>query len=157
MAKERALDMFQVLARIDAKDYSIWDSLNEEQIKELSPYMLLRWMTGTNDEKQLIFLNRIVNTLLFTVGNDHRELMLKLLTVSASGGTKRYKWQNHKTLKKATTKLSLQVVMDYNHFTERHAIDAMRIYISQDIIEMAEDLGWQNDEIKALKKELGVK
>jgi len=157
MAKERALDMFEVLARIDQKDYSIWDTLSEDQIKEVSPYMLLRWMTGTNNDKQLIFLNRIVNTLLFSVGNDHKELMLKLLTVSSQGGVKRYKWQNHKTLKKAGTKLSLQAVKEYTKESERHAIEAMRLYSPQDILEMGEDLGWQPDEIKALKKELGLK
>jgi hypothetical protein len=157
MAKERALDMFSVLARIDEKDYSIWDSLSEEQIKEVSPYMLLRWMTGTTNEKQLIFLNRIVNTLLFSVGNDHKELMLKLLTVSSQGGQKRYKWINHKTNKKAGSKLALEVVKTYLRESERHAIDAMRLYSPEEIIEMAEDLGWQLDEIKPLKKELGVK
>jgi hypothetical protein len=48
MAKERALDVFQLLAQIDSKNYEIWDSLNDDQKKEFSPLVVMRNGPGSN-------------------------------------------------------------------------------------------------------------
>ena len=40
------LDLFQVLAALDKKDYGYFDKLSEVQQKKFVPYMMLHWMSA---------------------------------------------------------------------------------------------------------------
>ena len=53
--KEYKNNIFDVIKQIDKKNYQYFDSLNEEQKKEIHPYTLARWMTTVaqpNDHKK---------------------------------------------------------------------------------------------------------
>lgn len=154
MAKERALDVFQLLAQIDRKNYEVWDTLTDEQKKEFSPLVVMRWMAGTTDPVQIIFLNEIVNVSVFPLG-DHKELLLKLLTVCSNGGTKRYSWINYKVSGgKKTGKLSTALIANQYNMSIKEAEDARRLFSPEEIMELAEIHGLQKEEIADLKKEL---
>ena len=154
MAKERVLDIFALMSQLDVKDYDAWDNLTDEQRKELSPYMLLRWLSGTKDERQLVFLNELVNPLVFSLG-DHKELLLKLLTVCTDGQRKRYTWRNFKSGKKLSSK-ALQLLKEHYSYGDREAKDALPLLTPGDLLELAELQGWQKEDITALKKEVGT-
>ena len=153
MAKERALDLFALLGQLDTKDYDAWDNLTEEQRKEFSPYMALRWLMGTRDHRQLVFLNELVNPLVFPLGQ-HKELMMKLLTVCTDGQRKRYSWRNFKSSKKPGK--ALELIMTHYNYGEREAKDALKLLTPADVMELAEQYGWQKEELTALKKEIGA-
>jgi len=156
MAKERTLDIFQLLSEIDRKNYSLWDSLSDEQKKEFSPLVTMRWMAGTTDQRQLIFLNEIVNTSVFDIG-DHKELLLKLLTVCSSGSHQRYSWINYRlsgTSKKS--KLSTSLVAEHYRLSMKEAEDVVKLLSPAEIVEIGELQGLQKDELKDLKKEVGA-
>jgi hypothetical protein len=154
MAKERALDVFQLLARLDKKDYQIWDTLNEDQQKEFSAFITMRWMSGTSSAYQLVLLNELVNTTVFALPQ-HKELMMKLLAVCSDGSSKRYSWINYKmTSGSKKSKLAIKLVASKYNINESDAEDTVKHFNTEELIEMGESMGWQKDEIKELQKEL---
>lgn len=153
MAKERSLDIFDLLAQIDRKNYDIWDKLTEEQKKELSPLVVMRWMAGMSDPMQLIFLNEIVNPTVFPLGT-HKELLLKLLTVCSNGKSKRYQWINYKLSGERKAKTSTRLIAEHYGLSIKDAEDARRLFTNEDLMELAELQGFQKDELSALKREL---
>jgi len=154
MAKERALDVFQLLSQIDGKDYGIWDRLTEEQRKELSPLVVMRWMAGMSDPVQLIFLNEIVNTSVFQLGDAHKEFLLKLLTVCSNGKSKRYSWVQYKVAGGKKSKRSVELIAEHYRLSIKEAEDSRPLFSADEILELAELQGLQKDEISELKKEL---
>jgi len=155
LAKERALDIFMLLGEIDKKNYNVWDSLSEDQKKEFSALVTMRWMAGTTDERQIIFLNEVVNLAVFNLP-DHRELLLKLLTVCSSGETRRYTWINYKLGGAKKNKKAVELIAEHYQMSLRDAEDTVRLFSPDEIMELGEDCGLQKDELKLLKKECGA-
>ena len=152
--KERALDVFQLLGRIDKKDYHIWETLNVDQKKEFSPLVTLRWMTGTNSSYQLILLNELVNTTVFTLPSDRKELLMKLLAVCSDATGKRYQWVNYKMSGSKKSKLAIKLVATALNIAEHEAEDTIKHYSDDELISLAEDQGWQKEEVKDLKNSM---
>ena len=150
--KPRALDIFTLLDQIDKKNYYIWDSLTEEQRKEFSPLIVMRWMAGCTDPAQIVFLNDIVNVSVFVLGN-HKEFLLKLLTVCSNGKQKRYQWVNYKLGGSKKVKKSVELVATHYRLSIKEAEDSRKLFSEEEILELAEAQGWQKDEIADLKKE----
>ncbi len=151
MSKEFALDIFQLLGRIDKGDKSIWNTLTDEQKKSFSPLVVMRWMSGTSDPRQLIYLNEFVNSKVFSIG-DHKELIMQLMAVSSSKQPKRYQWMSLKPNKNKFK--GLDVVCEYYDYSHRDGKEALKILKPEDIIEMANELGYDKEKISKLKKEL---
>lgn len=153
--KTFALDIFDVLSKLSTRDTHLWEKLTEEEQKSISPLILMRWMSGTSDMRQIIMLNEFVNPYVFNIGATNKQLMMKLLAIAASGQPHRYKWN---AMKKSASKLSslgLEVLKQKYEYSTREAKEAFTYFGKDDIISIAEDLGWQLDELKKLKKELG--
>lgn len=155
MAKERALDIFMLLEQIDRKNYGLWDKLSEEQRKEFSPLVTMRWMAGTTDPVQVIFLNEIVNVLVFSLG-DKKELLLKLLTVCSNGKPKRYQWINYKVSSGKKRKKATELISQHYRISLNEAEDSLRLFSPGEIMELGEMHGFQKDELRDLKKEIGA-
>ena len=47
------LDLFEVLAALDKKDYGFYDKLSDEQQKKFVPYMMLLWMSAIKGSEGL--------------------------------------------------------------------------------------------------------
>lgn len=149
---DRKLDLFQLLDKISTKDGFYFHTLADDQLKEFQPFVIMRWLTGTFDKRQVYFLNAIVNPFVFDIGQ-HKELLYYLLTTCTAGKSQRYVWtkapsQNRKG------KLTVSVLTQKYNYGKREAAEAAAILSAADIIEYAEDLGWQKEEIVKLKKEL---
>jgi hypothetical protein len=151
MAKEFALDIFNLLGQIDKKDSSFYSKLSDEQKKGYAPLIAMRWMSGTSDTRQIIFLNELVNQFVFNIG-DHKELLYKLQCASSSGVSRRYAWLPAKN--GAKKQKGLDVVMEYHNYGVREASSVMHLLSPDDIILMAEELGYQKTELAKLKKDL---
>jgi len=153
MATDRVLDIFYLLSEIDKKNYSLWENFTEEQKKAFSPLVVMRWMGGMLDPVQLIFLNEIVNPVVFNLGSDHKEFLLKLLTVCSNGKSKRYSWINYKVTSGKNKKLAIGLISEHYRIPLREAEDSLKLFTSEEILELAEQHGFQKDELAALKKE----
>jgi hypothetical protein len=153
MAKERALDIFHLMGEIDKKKYDIWDKLNDDQKKEFSALITMRWMAGTTDERQIIFLNELVNLAVFSLP-EHKQLLMELLTVCSSGKPKRYSWVNYKLTAGSKKKLAVQLVADHYNLSLKEAEDSVLQFSTEELLELAEIQGWQKEDLKNLKKEV---
>lgn len=152
MASERKfkIDIFQLLGSIDKGDYSLWSKLSEDERKGFSALVVMRWMSGTSDERQIIALNTFANKATFSLSK-HPELQLKLLAACSSKRPRRYYWLGIKAGKKKNE--NLRVIQEYFGVSAREA----RMYnalSSDELLRMAEELGWQKDEMSKLQKEL---
>lgn len=152
MAKEYALDIFHLLGQIDKKDTQFYSKLTDEQRKAYSPLVTMRWTAGTTDERQIIFINELVNRFVFNLGN-HKELLYKLQCAASSGISRRYSWMTAQSSSNKKIR-GLGTVMAYYDYSVREAKSVMHLLSSDDIIGMAEELGYQKTELAQLKKEL---
>lgn len=151
--KERKLDIFQLLEQIDRKERRLWEVLSDEQRKEFSPLMTLRWMCGTTDARQLKWLNKLVNPYVFELG-DQKEALLGQMIACGSGSKKRYTWPPYKQGSSRKNPLTIQLIRDHYRMSPSEAEDALRLFSTEELFELADEQGWQKDEIAALKKEL---
>lgn len=95
MAKEYKNDIFEVIKQIDRKNYNYYDSLTDEQKKEIQPYTLMRWMSTVSDEqshqKYNITINNNVNKYFWELSK-YKDLQFKLLCTSGQRGFNRHQW-----------------------------------------------------------------
>jgi hypothetical protein len=147
-----SFDLFEGLSKLSSRDLQWYDKLSPEDKKAASPFVIARWMTGTSDQAQLIRINTFVNPYGFSLGQE-KPLLFKLLAAAATGKSKRYKWLKSPGAKTAT-KLRLEVIKQFYEVSTREAATYSANIEAADIIEMAEDLGWETDDLKKLKKEV---
>lgn len=151
--KKQKLNIFDILQQIDRGDLHIWENLTEEQRKEFSPFMTMRWMSCTDDVRQIFFLNELINPIVFNM-HKHPQLMLKLLTACSSKIQQRYKWIKAPVAVGGVKSRPLQVVKEYYGYPSRQAKDVMTLFSKDDILTMATELGYQKEDMKLLKTEL---
>lgn len=149
---ERKLNIFTLLSRIDQKDRQYIDTLEDQELKEYQPFVVMRWLTGTRDARQVYFTNELVNKYAFDL-NQHKKLLYYLQCIAASGQSKRYQWLKPGS-KKGDGTLTTSVVKQYFGYSSREAKHFIPLLSNDQILEYAEQLGWQKEEIAKLKKEL---
>lgn len=155
MSKERKLDLFGILTKINKKDQQYYLSLSEDEQKEVIPLLLMRWLTGTSDFYQICLINEYINTYVFSLYK-HKDLLTKLLLCSVSGKNNRYSWVKTKSKKGTIAPLSCSIISKYYQISSKQAIDYLKLLTEIDIIDYAEQLGYQSDDITKLKKELKI-
>jgi hypothetical protein len=146
-------DIFKILERLSVKDIGFFENISEEDKKALHPLVLAGWMFGTTDERQIVFLNEIVNPFIFNLGK-HKQLLLKLLTITSSGKSKRYNWIKSKNNKSTSVPKCINVIKQYYGYSTLQAKDVLSLLTDTDILEYASYLGYQPDELKLITKEL---
>ena len=154
MAKERTfkLDIFSLLGSIDnSRSGDIYTNLSDDEKKGFAPLVVMRWMTGTSDERQIMLLNEFINPYIFPLAK-HPHLLMQSLQVASSKRPKRYTWMGIKGGKKST--LANKVIAEYFDYSMREVNLLSPRPSDAEILQMAEELGWQKDEVTKLKKEL---
>lgn len=151
--KKYAIDIFKILEKLNQKDRKFFEELPEEDLKSLHPLVLMRWMSGTQDARQVFFLNELVNGMVFPL-TKHKQLLLKLLMISGPGKFRRYSWTKAKGKKTSNTPKTLAMVKQAYGYSTNHALDALKILSNEQILQMAEDLGKQPDEVREISKEI---
>lgn len=154
MAEQKyKLDIFKILEKLNNKDYKYFEGLSEEDLKSLHPLVLMRWMSGVTDARQVYFLNELVNPMVFPL-TKHKQLLLKLLMISGPGRFKRYTWVKAKGKKTSNAPNALELVKQHYGYSTGEAIDALKLLSDNKILELAEFYGRQPAELKELVKEL---
>src|SRR5271154_2235756 len=145
------LDIFDLLGKLNSPHSGdIYSKLSEEERKGFSPLTTMRWLSGTSDKRQIMMLNEFVNPYIFALGK-HPHLLMMLLQVASSKTGGRNNWLAIKSNKKNVE--SMKVVSDYFEMSEREVKTLNPFPPEKEIIQMAEELGWQKEEMTKLKKE----
>lgn len=153
MATER-LDIFRVLKAADTKDTTFYSKLEDEEKKQLQPFLVMRWLTGTFSKQQVFLINEVLNPYAFSL-YQHKELLWKLSTICTSGKSQRYVWNKIET-KTVEHPISVKIIQEFTGYNSRDAVQALKLFEPIDVVEMAEEMGWQDDEINKSRKELGL-
>ena len=152
--KQYKLDLFNtVLPNLSRKNEKFYTSLTEEETKEISPLILMRWLSGTNNARQVYFLNELVNPFVFTLPK-HKELLVDLMTLCTSGHEQRYKFNKALSKKSSSTPKCVAIIMEIFNYNTVDALEVLPLISNDDILSFAEQLGRQPQEITAIKKEL---
>lgn len=149
VANRDAFDLFSFLGTLSKRKANSYTSLSEDGQKAASPYVIARWLTGTDDVEQLVRLNTFVNPYIFALGQE-KDLLFKLMAASCTSRTGRYTWTKIPGAKQ--DRLQLDVIKQYYGVSTREATSYQVDSIS--LLGMAQELGWDDDQLKKLKKEL---
>lgn len=151
MTAKYKLDIFDLLSKINSsKSGDIYAQLSDDEKKGFAPLVVMRWMSGTSDEQQILMLNEFMNPAVFPL-SAHPHLLMLMLQSCSSKTSKRYTWIPVKNKKKNTE--ALRVVEEYFDLSPREVSLLDPFPTKEEIIYMAEELGWQKDELSKLEKE----
>ena len=151
--KNHKLNIFSVLSKISTKNKTFYGELSDDERKALHPLVVMRWLSGTSSERQIVFLNEFVNQYVFNLAN-HKELLVDLMEVCTSGNSPRYKWMKAKSKKTTSTPNVTNVIRDYYGYNTIDAVEVLPLLSDDKIISFAEILGRQPDVLRLIKKEL---
>lgn len=146
------LDLFPFLSRLNRRDMSAYDNLTEDQKKEASALVIMRWLSGTSDPAQIVRLNAFANKYIFSLGNE-KGLLFKLLAASCTARASRNSWLKGPSSK--SSKLAIEAIKQNFQCSTREAKDYQGLLSSADILRYAEDAGWETAQLKKLTTELG--
>lgn len=146
------LDIFRVMKAADTKNPQFFTKLSDDEVKQLQPFLIMRWLTGTSSPRQVYFMNEFVNPYAFSLTN-HKQLIWQLLTVATDGKNRRYEWIKAPGRATSNKPLSVDVIRQCYGYNTKHANEALQCLTVDDIIDMADDLGWQHDELQKITKE----
>ena len=152
----KQLNIFDVLRNIDKQNIGFYRALSDEDKKAFVPFVTMQWMfclQNPNDNPlQRVLLNEFVNDKVFSLYK-HPELLYYLMCVATPGHPQRYKWKKPASTETKFPK-SLDIVKRVYGYSTRVAEQSMPLLTNNDILEFAQDLGIEVDEIKKLKLEL---
>ena len=101
-----ALDIKRELAGVDLRNYDFYDKLTDEEKKSFSPYILMRWINGldNNQEIQEYYLeqvNELVNKDHWVLSKEHKALLWKLYAACGVGFKVKHQYLKSGTKEKA--------------------------------------------------------
>ena len=78
-----ALDIKRELAAVDLRNYDFYDSLTDQEKKEFSPYILMRYVSNVQGDRDtqewfVEMTNEMVNKNHWDLSKDHKALLWKL-------------------------------------------------------------------------------
>lgn len=85
-----ALDIKRELAAIDLRNYEFYDSLSDQERKEFSPYVLMRYISNVNGDREiqewfLEMTNELINKNFWNLTKEHKALLWKLFAATGIG------------------------------------------------------------------------
>lgn len=148
---EKKLEIFKVLENISRKN-RFYDGLTDEEQKSVQPFVIMRWLTGCSSAQQIYFLNEFVNPYVYSLSK-HKELLCDLLSVCTLGRNLRYKWVPPVANTKMFPNIS-ELIASAMNCKVSEATDLIFAFTDEEILEIADELGRQAEDIAKIKKEL---
>lgn len=150
------LSLAEELKALDHKDTSWYQSLTDEERKEVSLWVLMRYMSSCDSRNMdmvahhLILVNEFANVH-YNLLSKHPELQYRLLQVASTGKSQHHKWIKPPARAKKN-KLAEWLSEIYPGMNDDE-IDTMIMVNDTDAIkELARSYGMQDKEIQALVK-----
>jgi hypothetical protein len=145
------LDMFETLKQIDKRNITFIDDLEPDVKKQFVPLLTMRWLSS-GTQSQLRLNNAILNPLVFKL-HRHPALLYKLMVATSDGKSKRYNWIKKKSKDKSAP-TAVAAISTYYQCSKKDAIRFKPRLSVDDVVEMAEEIGYDKEQIKKIKTEL---
>ena len=152
MADRDSFDLFALLGQLNKRNLQAYDQLTDEGKKAAHPLVIMRWLSGTSDPAQIIRINEFANKYVFSLGTE-KPLLFKLLAASCTGRSSRSQWI--KGPGSGSTKLTVEAIKARYNCSSREAEMYLGSLDASDVLQCAEDAGWDKDQLKKLQTELG--
>ena len=145
---EQKLPLKDILAAIDMGAMSVWDELSEDEKKQVSFYLLNRYVsvvTGKREAQELAIFktNEYYNKHFFTL-QKHKKLLWQLLCLA--GNTKKIEWHNwigHKKKGSSNSKI-VKLLSELYPNKKQDEIELLAaLNTKKEIIQLANDNGIQ--------------
>lgn len=133
------INIFNILNNIDYKNYQYYSELSEIEKKQVSTFMLLKWMACSNDPNKLLLLNASANKLLFEL-SAYPELTYHVLAVCGTGKKDFYTWIK-KQPKDQKRPITVKLLKEYYNISTDDAIEDSEIMNMESAVAIAEELG----------------
>lgn len=157
--KKPALDIFELLGKVDKRDLDFYSNMTPEQKKAFAPIVAIRWMSSvkaSEDENEyyLHVTNDRVNKHLWNSEiYKHPELVYKTMALCGIGKGMRHEWIAG--FKRAKNSKFVEFLKTYYPTASKKELEYLVEINDQDqLIQLVHDAGLQDDEIKALVKEI---
>jgi len=146
------------MRNFDLKKRDFYDSLDEEEKKKFSPYLMLRWgatVEGIADlqEWYLRAVNERLNKHYFDISaKEHKKLLwLLATTVSPGMGAQRHSWQGNKKKEGESNNKAVKFLAKlYPHLKQNDIELLAELNESRsDLKDLARQHGWSDDQIKS--------
>lgn len=147
-----SFDLFSFLGSLNKRDLQAYDKLTDEGKKAAHPLVIMRWLSGTSDPGQIIRLNEFANKYVFSLGTE-KPLLFKLLAAACTGRVSRNNWI--KGPGGSGTRLSIEAIKAKFGCSSREAEGHLRFLEPSDVLQFADEAGWDKDQVKKLQAELG--
>ena len=154
MTKKLALN--EVLTNLDKKNLKYYDSLSEEEQKEFQPFVLMRFLSSSDNSSleakySLITTNEFVNQYLWELPKE-KELHAKLLAASGLGFKQKHSWIAAKNKNTDIVKDFIKMISNMNgQNPNRLELD---IHIKNltyvKLVDLLDEYGIQKDEAKKI-------
>ena len=141
------LPLNTVLAAIDKKDYGFYDRLTPELQKQLSPFLLNRYVSLVkgSSELQAYYLmagNQRVNCTYFELAKHPKLVWQSLCTVSPGMGTQFHQWVGHKKKDKNNSSKRLKDVERFHPRAKNDELEMLaNLYTDKELKEIAKLYG----------------
>lgn len=146
------LDIFEQIRAAQSRDYEWLDSQPEQLRKTFVPFILNRWLSGSNNPADVLAAD-ITNKYVWSL-HDHPGLLWRLMCSSGSVSRNRRSWIKANGKSGSKNDIRIEVIADYHRISGREAkimLESGHLTIDH-VIEMAESLGLQSEVTDKLKK-----
>ena len=144
------------MAAYDRKDRAYYDKFTDEERKQFSTYLMLRYGASTNSRKSLVnayylrATNENVNKYFFDLNKHPKLQWLMCTTVSPKEGNQFHYWLAAKKKEgKSTNKLRKVVASLYPNMKTDEMDLFLEMNTEEEIKEYCKELGWTDDRIKS--------
>lgn len=156
MAKSFKVDIFKTLTAIDRNNRDYYNNLSDEEKKGIALVVAMRWASAVeSDEKQYPLIANMVANIGFHDLYKHPELQWLCLSLIGDGKPRRHKWI------KSSKKTNIKSPKLYDLLRKKYPLASIgelemmnEILTIDDIKSVAEDYGYQDQDIKDLVKEI---
>ena len=145
------LDLFkEILPALDCGNTKFYSKLDDTQKKEISPYVLMRWLSSSKNypEHYLIMVNDIVNNN-FTNLYKFPELQWMLLSICGIGRKDFHQWVKPGR-KRGQNKVQEEIAKLYPHYSKTELVLIEKIHSKDEIKQLFVDHGMSDSEIEEI-------
>ena len=131
------VDIFEALKKINEGKYEWFESFTEEEQNSLAPFVLLLWIKGAqrNHMAHIIMTNEYVNSFVFSLDPEHRQLLYKLFCFSNNFNDGSY----YKFRKKDKDYLSLKAICWYYQTNKKKSQEIFQLLNQEELEEIKEE------------------